>query len=265
MVMADILMMQSYSMKHVLCMGYRERSNMRAVLYGIGQRYHDLYNDSDNLGVGLWANEIEIVGFADSSPNTWGNEVIYNGLRFKVKNIKDIPADAFEKILVVSKNYFGEISNILCQNGFKQEQILLIDDLFEARFERIHYISKSYLEKQWDMLDKARGSISSFLEREKYQKVAVYGTGMLSRRLVGDLRQSDLRLPYFIGEENEELCGSIPVFTDLHKLPPVDIIVVTAENEDYMVVERKLCQENDYEIISIQELIYRVLKNLRGE
>ena len=242
---------------------------MRVVLYGIGQRYHDLFhdkdNDNDNLRVGLWKNEIEIAGFADSSSEAWGKVVIYNGLQFKVKNIKEIPADTYEKILVVSKNYFGEISNILCQNGFKREQILLIDDLFEDKFEWINYISNEYLDKQWNMLDEAGGSISSFLKLEKYQEIAVYGTGILSGRLIGDLKQSDLKISYVIGEKNNEFCSSIPVLEDVNKLPDVDIIVVAAENEDYMDVERKLCEKNNIEAISIQELIYRVLKNLKEE
>lgn len=242
---------------------------MRVVLYGIGQRYHDLFhdkdNDNDNLRVGLWKNEIEIAGFADSSSEAWGKVVIYNGLQFKVKNIKEIPADTYEKILVVSKNYFGEISSILCRNGLKREQILLIDDLFEDKFEWIHYISNVYLDKQWDMLDEAGGSISSFLKSEKYHKIAIYGTGILARHLISDLMQSDLKLQYVIGNKNKELCSSIPIYQDVNGLPEADIIVVAAENEDYMDIERKLCEKNNIEIISIQELIYRVLKNLKGE
>lgn len=235
---------------------------MKVVLYGIGQRFHDLFNNKENRDVGLMANEIEIVGFADSNLNIWGREIIYNGLRFIIRDIREIPPCDYENILIVSKNYFEEIRSVLYQKGIKTEHIYRIDDFLKINFEQINSISNEYLDKQWNVLNKAGGSIGSFLELENYQEIAVYGIDALARRLIDDLKQSNLRLRYIIGNKSNKHFGKIPILENENDLPETDIIVVAAENENYMDVERKICERNPIKVISIQELIYRVLKNL---
>lgn len=252
---------------------------MKAVLYGIGQRYRDLFFNRENVDAGMMANEIEVTGFADGNPGAWGREVIYNGLRYKISDIMEIPRDDYDNILVVSKDYFEEIRSALCKKGWERERIRLIDDFFDAGFERIHSAGAGYLDRQWDMLEKAGGSVSLFLESENYRDIAVYGTGAWARRLTDDFMRSSLRLRYFIGNTDDFIVSTdgvigntderhfadIPVLGEGEELPDADIIVAAAADEDYMDVERRLCERNHVEVISIQELICRALKNPNGE
>lgn len=238
---------------------------MKAVLYGIGQRYRDLFSGQENVDAGMMANEIEVTGFADGNPGAWGREVIYNGLRYKISDIMEIPREDYDNILVVSKDYFEEICSVLCKKGWERERIRLIDDFFDARFERIHSASAGYLDRQWDMLEKAGGSVSLLLESENYRDIAVYGTGAWARRLTDDFMRSSLRLRYFIGNTDERHFADIPVLGEGEELPDADIIVAAAADEDYMDVERRLCERNHVEVISIQELVCRALKNSNGE
>lgn len=235
---------------------------MKAVLYGIGQRFHDLFDNNENRDVGLMVNEIEIIGFADSNSDIWGREIIYHGLRFIIRDIKEIPPCDYENILIVSKNYFEEICSILYQKGFKKEHIYRIDDFLKADFEQINFISNEYLNKQWNILDRAGGSVGSFLESENYKEIAVYGTDALSERLINDLKQSNLNLQYVIGNKSNKYFSEIPILETENDLPETDIIVVSATDENYMNVERKICEKNPIKVISIRELIYKVLKNL---
>lgn len=235
---------------------------MKVILYGIGQRFYDLFDNNENRDIGLMVNEIEIVGFSDSNSDMWGREIIYHGLKFSIMDIKQISPCDYENILIVSEKYFEEIRNILYQKGFKKEHIYRIDDFLKERVEQINFISSEYLNKQWDILDRAGGSIGSFLESENYQKIAVYGIDALSERLISDLKQSNLNLQYIIDNKSNKYFSDIPVFEIENELPETDIMVVCAADENYMNVERKICEKNLIEVISIRELIYKVLKSL---
>ena len=62
---------------------------MKVVVYGIGKRYFDLFDHKETMDMGIIVNEVEIVGFSDSDPRIFGKEILYNGVRFRVKDIKE--------------------------------------------------------------------------------------------------------------------------------------------------------------------------------
>lgn len=228
---------------------------MRVIIYGIGIRYDSLVRRQENVGVAFLKNRIEVIGFADGNDDLIGKNVVYEGQLFKIKNVYEFDRNTFDKIIVTTKKYFKEIKSQMIQNGLEEEQILLIDDMFELNPEYVSYEDISYLEKQWIKLCKMKKNVGDFLRDRKYKKVAVYGDGIFAERLLKELRQSNLENQHwrYSKIEKQESDNS-----------SVDIIVV-ASSENYMDTERRLCETNNIEVISIQELIYKSIKYFSRE
>lgn len=228
---------------------------MRVIIYGIGIRYDSLVRRQENVGVAFLKNRIEVIGFADGNDDLIGKNVVYEGQLFKIKNVYEFDRNTFDKIIVTTKKYFKEIKSQMIQNGLEEEQILLIDDMFELNPEYVSYEDISYLEKQWIKLCKMKKNVGDFLRDRKYKKVAVYGDGIFAERLLKELRQSNLENQHwkYSKKEKQESDNS-----------SVDIIVV-ASSENYMDTERRLCETNNIEVISIQELIYKSIKYFSRE
>ena len=227
----------------------------RVIIYGIGIRYDSLVRRQENVGVAFLKNRIEVIGFADGNDDLIGKNVVYEGQLFKIKNVYEFDRNTFDKIIVTTKKYFKEIKSQMIQNGLEEEQILLIDDMFELNPEYVSYEYISYLEKQWIKLCKMKKNVGDFLRDRKYKKVAVYGDGIFAERLLKELRQSNLENQHwrYSKIEKQESDNS-----------SVDIIVV-ASSENYMDTERRLCETNNIEVISIQELIYKSIKYFSRE
>lgn len=108
----------------------------------------------------------------------------------------------------------------------------------------------SLLSKWWTQLHEAGGDASLFLKARGIKNIAVYGRGVWTEQLFRDLQYSEI-----------DIQDITDLAFDSEQPPSVDIIIVT-ETEKYMDVECKLCERNMTEVISIQELIDKTLRNI---
>ncbi len=121
---------------------------MRVIIYGIGKRYYQFFNYTEFIKKGVIEKDFQIVGFADSNRQIWNSDIVYNGYHFKIKCIGEF--QSIDKIIVTTNLYFDEIKNKLIKKGYKKEQILLIDQLFEKYLDEVFdiqtFIGKTGLE-----------------------------------------------------------------------------------------------------------------------
>lgn len=233
---------------------------MKVIVYGIGKRYFDLFDYKETADIGIMKHDIEIVGFSDSNPTTFGKKIMYNGRLFEVKSIRDYSKTDFEKIMVTTNDYFKEIKDGLIKMGYMPDQIFPADDILESNHGLIWYENFSLLSKKWAKVYEELDDITLFFNAGGYKNIAVYGNGMEAEILAHKLEQSGIEIRYFIAAVATKKFGHIPVFKIESKLPQVDIIVVT-DNDNYLEIEREICEKNPIEVISVQELIYKTLKN----
>lgn len=237
---------------------------MKAIIYGVGKRYYNLIALDEEADIGLIKKRIEVVGFSDGDSDKWGMPVIYEGQTFSIKNIEDFCAEDFDTIVITTIQKFEEIRHELIKKGYKKEQILLIDEIFEVNPEQIYYADYSFFHKQWIRVHNI-DSIKIFLQEKGYQEIAIYGVGGISDNLIEDLiKSADINIKYLISP-NASSKGNNDriIYRPDTELPSVDLIIV-AELENYMGIERTICEKNRIEVISIQELVYKALKNARG-
>ncbi|MCI8972546.1 MAG: hypothetical protein HFH79_03010 [Lachnospiraceae bacterium] len=232
---------------------------MKVIVYGIGKRYYSLFGCCEYFDMGIIANEIEIVGFSDSNSDIYGRKIIYNGTLFEVRSIWEFAQNDFDKIMITTKDYYEEIENRLVEGGCKPEQIFVIDDIFEPYLELINCANYPLLNENWLWLSKEKEKVTLFFNLMKYKNIAVLGTGLLLVQLLHLFENIDVKVRYLIDSGNNDRYKELPMFGIGSELPTVDIIVV-ATMENYMDIERELCENTSIEVISIQELTYKTVK-----
>ena len=86
---------------------------MKAVIYGIGKRFHKIFTDQELIKEIFVENDIEIVGSSDRTVGFGGQRFIYRGESLPVKKVDEFLKNDI-KIIVTSKIYFEEIKQELC-------------------------------------------------------------------------------------------------------------------------------------------------------
>lgn len=238
---------------------------MKIIIYGIGKRFYNLFFLEERIDIGLIKNRVQVAGFSDGNPDKWGKPVGYEKQRDVIKSMDDFLEADFDKIVVTTKNHYEEIRSELMQKGYKREQIIAVDEILEANPEMMYYEDHGFFQKQWEKL-RDTDDIKVFLGGRGYKKIAVYGTGEIAEGLTGYLENSeDITIEYFISPDKDKRGDNRPrVYGADAQLPPVNLIII-AELEKYMEIERIICERNLVEVISIQELVYKALKNARRQ
>lgn len=119
---------------------------MKAVIYGIGKRFHKIFTDQELIKEIFVENDIEIVGSSDRTVGFEGQRFIYRGESLPVKKVDEFLKNDI-KIIVTSKLYFEEIKQELCKIGYKENQIMLIDSLLDTYLDKVFLINK-YIGKE---------------------------------------------------------------------------------------------------------------------
>lgn len=237
---------------------------MKVIIYGLGRRYFNLFDWQEQVDLGMIKNEVEVVGLSDGNSELWGRRISYNDKPLVVKNIREYSENGYDRIMVTSKDFFEEIRCDLVQLGCTGGKICLIDDFFEPYLELISSEKYTLLLEQWTELRESENEAVFFLRAGKYRDVAVYGSGPLAEHFMGICRQAGIRLRYLIEGDTKGQGSGLPVYKIGDRLPEADIIVV-ATTESYMQLEKEICRRNHIEVISIQEMIYKTLKNAKKE
>lgn len=235
---------------------------MKVIVYGIGKRYFDLFDYRENMDMGIIVNDVNIVGFSDGNPELFGKVIRYNGRIFKIKAIQEFSADEFEKIMITTSDYFEEIRDVLIRNEYRPEQIFLADDIFEPYYELMSCGNYTLIEEQWMKLFRQIEDKAYFFEAGRYQNVLVYGDGSAAKNLDHILKQAGIKVRCLLDIYAVEKQEGTLVHNVEDELSKTDIVIV-ADSNRYMEIEKEICERSPVEVISMQELIYKTLKNCK--
>lgn len=239
---------------------------MRVIIYGTGRRCDDLFDCQEQVDLGFLYYGIDVVGFSDGDPDKWGNTITYEGEHFIIKNIQKFPSGSYDNILVTSYKKYAEIREELAERGYEKERIFLIDTFFVSNPDLMMLGNGAYIDRQWKKLYRSKGYIGDFLKAEAYENIAVYGLGELTIRLADDFKAANVRIKYIVSSDinvPEEL-KSIPIYECGSVFPDADLMIVMIL-DDYLEIERGICEKNNIKVMFIQELLYRILKNAKGK
>ena len=96
-------------------------------------------------------------------------------------------------------------------------------------------------------------SVESFLAKNQYHSVAVYGMGRLGERLASELKGGSVNLSY--GIDKRDVQASFPIYRLEDTLPEVDAVIVTLVSGAEEIGEA-LRKKVKCPIFSIEDIIY---------
>lgn len=102
------------------------------------------------------------------------------------------------------------------------------------------------------MLERGK-TIADYLINKGFQKVAIYGYGMLGKHLVYQLNKEDFQVNYVIERQKEKKIIGVSLYSLDDKLPYVDAIVVTVLY-DYDKIEKILKEKLDCYVLPIDKI-----------
>ena len=108
---------------------------------------------------------------------------------------------------------------------------------------------------RWLALHQKHIMVEEFFVKYHYKRIAIYGMGVLGRRLYEELKGSEIKVEYFIDKyidkANDLGCR---VYRDNEPLPKVDAVVNTVVL-DWQPIVSSLSQLLQCEVIPIQDVL----------
>ena len=134
----------------------------------------------------------------------------------------------------------------------KEHSRFMATDKIAQKYHNIALMMDLWVEnKQWGK------NLSSWFEERGYKKIAIYGMGIIGKRLTEELYETKTCVAYGIDQNAEQISVDICVKKPIDELEQVDVVVVTANvsiNEVRCTLQGKL----DCPIVSFEEILEKI-------
>ncbi len=108
---------------------------------------------------------------------------------------------------------------------------------------------------QWLILKQEGKSIDSYIKRQGWHSVAIYGMGIYGRHIVRELEDADCIVAYGIDQKVEGEYKGVKIFKPVEGLPEVDV-VINSVIYDQDCIEKNLRNVISCPLVSIEDIIY---------
>lgn len=120
---------------------------------------------------------------------------------------------------------------------------------------QIQYTQYLNMLNQWLILKQEGKSIASYLSRQGYHSVAVYGMSVYGRHVIRDLRKTDIAVVYGIDRKKMPPFEEIKIIQPVGSLPPADAIICTVLQE-FSGIKNSLKLITDIPVISLEDVVF---------
>lgn len=110
---------------------------------------------------------------------------------------------------------------------------------------------------QWVRVRQDGRKLEEYFIRNSYKRIAVYGMGYVGRRLVEELKDSEIETVYGIDRNAANIYSEIKVVTMDEELANVDVVVVTLV-DDFDQVSDLLSKELRCPVIAIEDIVNEI-------
>lgn len=145
---------------------------------------------------------------------------------------------------------------------YKDTEYVVVNQCTEE-IDNENYVLKRYESywmalDQWLNLKEKNVKIADYLAKEKVNKVAIYGMGMLGKHLINELMNSQINIEYGIDINASNMIMGIPL-CDMseEKLDNVDVIIVTVIY-DFDNICNQLKNKTNAKIVSLMEILNKL-------
>lgn len=121
------------------------------------------------------------------------------------------------------------------------------------KMENKHY-TINLLFSQWILNQQNQKNIASYLKKNDFVNVAIYGMGDVGKVLLSELQKNEIDVSYIIDRNVGEIFLEIPVITPEDYLDDVDAIIVTPFMQ-FLAIKEILQKKVSCPIISIADIV----------
>lgn len=153
--------------------------------------------------------------------------------------------------MLVSLFIFGAFGGMFLLRIWYKRKIAKIFGMMQQ------YIDYYHMFNQWLYLKNNDTLLEKYFTDRGFSSVAICGMNDIGCRLYEELKKSSLSIAYCIDEEDNNIFPELDSKSMSDTLPKVDVIVVT-DVVEFDNIEENLASQNDYKIISLDELFYEI-------
>lgn len=113
------------------------------------------------------------------------------------------------------------------------------------------------LMNQWVKVKQEGKNLSSYFEKNKYKKIAIYGMSYAGEALLNELKNSSIIVAYGIDKNANGIYSEVDIFSIDEVRDDIDAIVVTAVTY-FDEIESMLREKVNCPIVSLEDVIYEV-------
>lgn len=110
---------------------------------------------------------------------------------------------------------------------------------------------------QWVSIKQDGKRLENYFIKNNFRKIAIYGMGNVGKRIVKELKDSEIEILYGIDRSAESIYSEIKLVTINQTLEKVDAVVITLV-DDFEDVYDKLSEKLKCSIIAIEDIINEI-------
>ncbi len=107
---------------------------------------------------------------------------------------------------------------------------------------------------QWANLRQEGRNLEEYFIKNGYLRIAVYGMGVVGKRLIKELKNSKIQVVYGIDKNEDMVYTDLDVLTMNDELIKVDAVVVTVVKE-FDVICDAILKKTDCPVIAIEDIL----------
>lgn len=111
------------------------------------------------------------------------------------------------------------------------------------------------LMNQWVKIKQERKNVSSYLEKNGYKRIAIYGMSYVGETLVSELDDTEIEILYGIDQNAKGIYTDIKILSLEEDFEDVDAVIVTAIT-CFDEIQEELGKKINCPIINIEDILY---------
>lgn len=140
--------------------------------------------------------------------------------------------------------YFGKA---IAKEAFQKEKT------GKEKFKNYYYMTNHWLDLKQNGI-----SITDYFSDNNINTVAIYGMGEMGKRLIKELKNSNIEVKYVVDKNDSLVMDSdIKIITKESVFQPVDVLIVTATFA-FNEIQKELEEKVSFPVISLEDVIYGI-------
>lgn len=133
----------------------------------------------------------------------------------------------------------------------------LVKQLKQERELSDKHLALFLMMDQWVCIKQENKNLSEYLKKKNYNTIAIYGMSYAGKRLLEELRESNIYVKYGIDRNADNMYLDIDVVSPEAFLEKVDAVIVTSI---FFIseIEKQLADKLSCPILSLEDILYEI-------